>query len=112
MCYSLVLYSLCDVIVILYYVKKIIAIKYSKILKDILPSLLSSFVVGGLMYITQFLIELPVFQLIISLIIGLISYICIAKFFKFQEMIAIESIVKIFAQKSFYKLLCYCNVKY
>lgn len=96
MCYGLIIYSIFDMIVVIYYVKKIIYIKYLQILKDISPTFFLSLAVGGVVYLSNFLITAPLFQLLSGLILGLSSYLILCYLFKVQELTIVLLMLKNF----------------
>ncbi|WP_303066796.1 lipopolysaccharide biosynthesis protein [Alistipes indistinctus] len=85
LCWGLVLYSFCDMAVIIHYAKKVISTSYIKQIKNIFPILLLSVIMGTGMYLTISLVRQPFLQLLLGGVVGILLYCVIAITMKFEE---------------------------
>jgi teichuronic acid exporter len=93
-CLGLVLYNLIDVIIIIYFTKKIINTGYVKQIKEILPNLLITFTTAVLISIVLTFLNNNILEIIIGLGVGFVSYFGLSKLFKIEEYILIEKIIR------------------
>lgn len=86
MCWGLIVYSVCDIIIIIYFVRSILPIKY----KDEFKALYPIFLLALSMYIIVTLITsiIPNYylQFVIGIVIGVSFYIGCSYLFKFNEL--------------------------
>lgn len=94
MCWGLVLYNITDIIVIIYFVKKVINVSYKEEIKHLTPVILLSGFMGICIYISILIIQNPIIQLIGGTSVGLIVYIMFSYLFKFMEFETFKSIIK------------------
>lgn len=85
MCWGRVLYSLIATYLNTYYTKSLIGLSFSDQIKDILPCLLLSFLMGGFMYSVTLIGLSEINQLIIAIITGVVFY------FSFSLILEISS---------------------
>ena len=86
MCIGLVFYSFIDIIIIIYFLRPIINIKYKEEFKLLLPILLNSICMYLIVSFTIKLISNTFLKLLLGFVIGVISYTIIAFIFKFNEL--------------------------
>ena len=94
LCLGVLLYNLLDVIIIIYFAKKVVLTGYCQQIKSVLPLLMLSLGMGGCTYIFIHLFSNPWIQLFIGILIGLISYFIFSYFFRIREFKLVLSIVK------------------
>lgn len=94
MCWGLVAYALADLIIIIYFSRKITGIGYMRQLKELSPVIMLNTVLGLCMYWVS-LFSVPLYmQIILPLIIGGGSYIIISCLFQMQEWKMLLSVIK------------------
>ncbi len=94
MCWGLVAYALVDLIIIIYFSRKITGIGYMRQLKELSPVIMLNTVLGLCMYWVS-LFSVPLYmQIILPLIIGGGSYIIISCLFQMQEWKMLLSVIK------------------
>ena len=69
-CYGIIIANVVDIIIIIYYARKITGIGYLLELRILYPIVFISLIMSGGMYVTQFLFVNPYLQLIIGVIVG------------------------------------------
>jgi teichuronic acid exporter len=94
LCLGVLLYNLLDVIIIIYFAKKVVLTGYFQQIKSVLPLLMLSLGMGGCTYIFMHLFTNPWIQLFIGILIGPISYFIFSCFFRIREFKLVLSIVK------------------
>ena len=85
LCLGVLLYNLLDVIIIIYFAKKVVLTGYFQQIKSVLPLLMLSFGMGGCTYIFMHLFTNPWIQLFIGIFIGPISYFIFSCLLFFDE---------------------------
>lgn len=93
MCYGQVLISIICMFVNAYYTGKLIDFGFLKQMKEILPSLFSSLVMGAIVFSILPLFLSEILQLIVGVFTGVISYILIAYLFNLREISYIKEII-------------------
>ena len=87
MCVGLILYSMVDMLIIVYFVKKILPdISLINIVKEIYPVLLLACLMGSIIYIFRCFVTNMWLELLMGFILGCIIYIGGAYIFKFREL--------------------------
>ncbi len=94
MCYGRILSSLICLVVNTHYTGKLINVGYLKQMGDLLPTLLGSLVMGGVVYFTTTLIESPILQLVAGISVGVVTYALIALIFRFREVGYLKELIK------------------
>lgn len=94
MCWGLVLYSVIDIIIVVFYVNKIISVGFKTQTLNIIPILLISLLMGGVVYFVALLFMSPYLKLFIGFLLGLIVYIMASFLFKFSELFYVVNILK------------------
>lgn len=95
MCWGLFLYSLCDLIIILQFTKKILPdINMKNHIKNLYPILLKSLLMGLIVFVCINDVHNVWFQLGGGFIIGLLSYVLLSLMFKRQELVFIFHLIK------------------
>lgn len=93
LCLGLIIYNIMDIIIIIFYAKKVIKTSYFKQVKELAPIFTLSATMGIIVYFTTQLFNHNNFLvLIIGFLIGTIYYFSISKIFKFQELQILLSI--------------------
>lgn len=85
MCIGIFVYSIFDMIIIIYYSKKVINIGYFKQLKSVLPIFSLSVGMGSIVYLSLLLISNVYFQLITGFLLGVVVYLSLSKLFNVRE---------------------------
>lgn len=93
MCYGQIVTSLICLVVNTHYTGKIIQIGFFKQMRDILPTLIASLTMGGVVYLLLPFLGTAWMQLVGGLIIGSTLYLLIAYIFRFQEFAYIKEII-------------------
>ncbi|MFV5688861.1 lipopolysaccharide biosynthesis protein [Flavobacterium sp. ZT3R25] len=93
-CIGLFVYNLFDMIIIIYYSKKVINIGYYKQFKTILPFILLSVIMAGMIFFSMQMFSNAYYQLSVGFIIGIITYITLSKLFNIKEFDFLLSILK------------------
>ncbi|WP_371291967.1 lipopolysaccharide biosynthesis protein [Bacteroides sp.] len=86
MCLGRVLYSLIATYANTYYTNSLIGLSFRTQLKDIIPYLILSLAMGGVVYATTYLGLSNIVQLIIGITIGILFYISISYIFKITSL--------------------------
>lgn len=86
MCLGRVLYSLIATYANTYYTNSLIGLSFRTQLKDIIPYLILSLAMGGVVYATTYLGFSNIVQLIIGITIGILFYISISYIFKITSL--------------------------
>ena len=86
MCLGRVLYSLIATYANTYYTNSLIGLSFRTQLKDIIPYLILSLAMGGVVYATTYLGLSNIIQLIIVITIGILFYISISYIFKITSL--------------------------
>ena len=94
MAYSLLLISVLSQIINSWPNRKLLNYSYLQQLKDILPSIIISCIMGGIVYLVNFLELSAIITLIIQIILGAIIYIMLSKLFKIDSFNYLLDIVK------------------
>ncbi|GGK11184.1 lipopolysaccharide biosynthesis protein [Parabacteroides faecis] len=95
LCWGIVIYNFFDMIIIIYYSKKVIYVKYSEQVRYIMPLFLISLLTGGTVYLSTCFFDGDLLgQLIIGSLIGLLVYILACFIFRMQEIDQIVLIIK------------------
>lgn len=84
-CIGIFVYNIFDMIIIIYYSKKVINIGYLKQFKSISPIFFLSVAMGGVVYLFLLFISNIYIQLFSSILIGIFVYISLSKIFKIKE---------------------------
>lgn len=95
MCYGQVLSSLLSLVWNTYYTKKLIGYGYFAQMKDLLPVLIHSLVMGGIVLLVVHVMPTPWIKLTCGVFTGMIYYILGAYMMKFQEMDELLTILKL-----------------
>ena len=97
LCWGIVVYNFFDMIIIFYYSKKVIYIKYLEQICNIMPLFFISLLTGGMVCLSRYFFEgYLLAQLLLGILIGLLVYILACSIFKIQEMGQIVLIIKKF----------------
>ena len=95
MCYGKVISSLISLIWNTHYTKKLINYGYFAQMKDLLPVLIHSLVMGGIVLIVVHFMPTLWLKLIVGVLIGMVYYIAGAYIMKFPEMNELLTILKL-----------------
>ena len=93
-CYGIIIANVVDIIIIIYYARKITGIGYLLELRILYPIVFISLIMGGGMYVTQFLFVNPYLQLIIGVIVGGSIYLSLSFMLKLEETRVIKQIFR------------------
>lgn len=84
-CIGLFLYSIFDMIIIIYYSKKVISTGYYKQFISVFPIFSLSVTTGGIVYLSLFIFSNVYLQLFLGSLIGVIVYLSLSYLFKVKE---------------------------
>lgn len=98
-CLGILLYNICDMLLVIYYSKKIIHIGYIKQAKAIIPITITISVTGLLTYIYVNLVNNLYIQFFGGVLFYLLLFITICKVFRVSDFIAICNIIKSFRKR-------------
>ena len=93
-CYGIIIANVVDIIIIIYYARKITGIGYLLELRILYPIVFISLIMSGGMYVTQFLFANPYLQLIIGVIVGGSIYLSLSFMLKLEETRVMKQIVR------------------
>ncbi len=93
-CYGIIIANVVDIIIIIYYARKITGIGYLLELRILYPIVFISLIMSGGMYVTQFLFANPYLQLIIGVIVGGSIYLSLSFMLKLEETRVIKQIFR------------------
>ena len=93
-CYGIIIANVVDIIIIIYYARKITGIGYLLELRILYPIVFISLIMSGGMYVTQFLFVNPYLQLIIGVIVGGSIYLSLSFMLKLEETRVIKQIFR------------------
>ena len=97
LCWGIVVYNFFDMIIIIYYSKMVISVKYLEQLRNIMPLFFASLLTGGMVYLSIQFFDGNLFgQLAIGSLIGLLVYILFCLIFRIREIDQIVLIIKKF----------------
>lgn len=94
MCAGLILYAFADIIIITYYTRKLTGISLLIQIKVLLPVVLLSFSMGGLVYLTTLLLENVWIQVLLGLVVGVSYYVALSFIFDIKEIKTLTSMIK------------------
>lgn len=94
MCFGRVVYAFIAVFINSHYTEKLIKISYYDQMKDLLPSLMLSLVMGFLVYGITILLSNLWLQMIIGTVVGFIFYIMLSKFLRFSSFQEIFHLIR------------------
>lgn len=94
MCAGLILYAFADIIIITYYTRKLTGISLLLQIKELMPVVLLSFSMGGVVYLTTLLMENVWIQVFLGLLVGVSYYVALSYIFDIKEIKTLTSLVK------------------
>ena len=83
---SLLIYSVCDVIIIIYFVRQITDISYKEEIRQLKPFYIGGLLMCLLIYLTICLISNVYISFIVGLLVGLVTYAIICRLFNCPEL--------------------------
>lgn len=92
-CYGIIIANIVDILIIIYYVKRVLSITYLLELKILLPTLTITIIMGVMVSFVHLIFENSYLQILIGSLIGLIIYIGLSYLFDFDEFRGILSVV-------------------
>lgn len=93
MCIGLIGYAVADMVIIIYYSNKVIHISVWRQMRELAPVTLLSFSMGAVSYLSLYLFDDPLLQLITGLATGGLYYLIMSHLFGFKEFKQLLSIV-------------------
>ena len=91
MCYGLILYSILDIIIIVFYSKKVIGIGVMEQFKIIMPNILVSSMTAVLIYMSTLMFENPAIQLGVGACVGVMFFSAVCYKFLYKDLMALKS---------------------
>lgn len=96
MCVGLFFSSMIALFINTYYTGKLIHVGYIRQMRDLLPTLMLSVLVGIIVYFTINRLRVsPIFQLIIGVLVGAVLYVTAAKLLRFPEFKELTDIIRL-----------------
>ncbi|KAA6338386.1 Teichuronic acid biosynthesis protein TuaB [termite gut metagenome] len=95
LCWGLVAYNWVDMIIIIYYAKKVIRTGYIRQIKNIAPFFLLTVGMGGIMLLSTMCIHNTIFKLLGGILTGIVSYFILSFLFRIREFISIIHFTKV-----------------
>lgn len=86
--------SLFTVAVSIFYLKKVMPIKYKTMVKKLITMLVTSMLLGVAIYIVFLYLSYTILNIIIVLVLASILYICISKVLFFEPLLTIQNLLK------------------
>jgi teichuronic acid exporter len=99
LCIGLVIYNFFDLIIIIFFVKKVINISYKEEFANIMPTLSITIIMGILMFLVISYLDSQWIKLLLGFTVGLFSYLGLAFLFKFHEILVVFFTLKKFINK-------------
>lgn len=93
MCWGLVLYSIIDIIIVIYFVRRVISVGYTAQATSILPTFVAALLMGGGVYLVVSLFSSSLLQLVIGILSGIVFYVLISILFNIPELRSITNII-------------------
>jgi teichuronic acid exporter len=93
-CLGMLLYNIFDVIIIIFYSKKVIETGYIKQFKSIFPIFSLAIIMGGAVYLSILLASDPFLQVFVGFLTGLIVYSYLSRLFQINEFNFLLSTLK------------------
>lgn len=94
LCFGYVLYSIADIIIVTFFVKKTMGISLMDELKEIMPTFFISVTMGGAVFIISLLMQNIWIQLIAGIVSGILFYGLATCIFKLKEFNLVLSFIK------------------
>lgn len=94
MCWGLVIYSIVDFTVIVYYLKKTMTIKVQHIIKELLPSFSISMLMAFIVYFICSMFSTSILQFLVGTFVGILTVIFFMYLFKLKELSLIISKIR------------------
>lgn len=94
MCVGLVFSSFISLFINSYYTKRVINMSLGMQMKELLPVILLSFSMGGLVYIVSLLFTSNALQLVIGTTVGVVYYVLVSRIFKQNDVLDLLMSVK------------------
>lgn len=99
MAYGLLLSTIISTIINSSPNKKLLGYSYFEQIKDIIPSIFVSIIMGAIVYVVQYINVAEIFILLIQIPLGIVLYILLSKIFKIDSFEYVLSILKKFIKK-------------
>lgn len=97
LCWGIVVYNFFDMVIVIYYSRKVVSVKYREQIRNVIPLFFISLLTGSMIYLSIQLFEGNLLgQLTIGSIIGLLVYIFSCHIFRIREIDQIVLIIKKF----------------
>ena len=93
-CWGSVFTSIVSLFINTYYTGKLINVGFVRQMKDIMPILINSIIMGASVYMLTLIVPSRIISLLLSIICGFFIYVFLAYFSKSQELVEIVSIIK------------------
>ncbi len=93
-CWGSVFSSIICLFINTYYTGKLINVGFVRQMKDIMPTLINSIIMGASVYMLTLIVPSRIISLLLSIICGFFIYVFLAYFSKSQELVEIVSIIK------------------
>ena len=94
MCVGGIFSSILCLVVNTYYTGKLINVGFWRQMRDLLPTLFLSLVMGAVVYISVLFIPSNIVKLFVGVVVGVIFYIVVARLFRMEELTDLFSLVK------------------
>ena len=94
MCYGILLYNICDIIIISFYVRKVIGISLWKEIMVLYPLFTISLLMGGCIHIVILAVSSPYMKILFGILVGIGIYLYLSCLFHLPEYYYIKSQIK------------------
>lgn len=94
MCYGQIVSSVLFLIINTYYTGKLINVGFFRQMKDLTPTLLYTFVMGGVVWILSSMLTSSYLQILVGLFVGLPLYLLVSKVAKSQEYLFLLDVLR------------------
>lgn len=94
MCYGQIVSSVLFLIINTYYTGKLINVGFFRQMKDLTPTLLYTFVMGGVVWILSSMLTSSYLQILVGLLVGLPMYLLVSKVAKSQEYLFLLDVLR------------------
>lgn len=94
MCYGQIVSSVLFLIINTYYTGKLINVGFFQQMKDLTPTLLYTFVMGGVVWILSSMLTSSYLQILVGLLVGLPMYLLVSKVAKSQEYLFLLDVLR------------------
>jgi lipopolysaccharide biosynthesis protein len=97
MCWGVLVYSICDIAIVISFVKKIFPVTYRDEIKSLFPVIILNLLLGIGVYWFVRLFQSPFLQLFLGISVGVLFYLFVSYLFRFREFLFLKNSIERFA---------------